>query len=157
MTIRTLVPFRTGRAVRPFWGLRSGIEDLFEDVWRDFGLATRAGSGSAFAPRVNIEETEEEIRVTAELPGLSEKDFGVSLEDDVLTLKGEKKLESEEKREGLYHVERSSGSFHRAFRIPWEVAPEAVQASFERGVLKVTLPKPENRRSEPRTIPVTTS
>jgi HSP20 family protein len=156
MTICTLVPSRTGRVVHhPFWGLRGGFDDLLERFERDFGFAPRSRRGSAFAPRVNIEEEDGKIRVTAELPGLDEQDFDVSLEDEVLTIKGEKKLESEEKREGLYRAERSSGSFSRAFRIPWEVDPEAVEATFERGVLTVTVPKPA--RPEPRTIPVTTS
>ena len=152
MAIHSLVP-RRASGVRPFWGLRGGLTDLFDEFWRDSAAAPPAVQG--FAPRVDIEETEQEVRVVAELPGVEEKDFEVSLEDDVLSIRGEKKTESEERREGFYHVERSSGSFQRTFRIPWEVKAEDVKADFRNGVLTVTLPKPVAERPEPRTIPVT--
>ncbi len=127
------------------------LDRLFDEVWPGFAPTARF---TDFAPRVNIEETEEGYRVTAELPGLEEKDFEVSLEADVLTIKGEKKVESEEKREGYTHVEAASGSFHRSFRLPVEVDPDTVKATYKNGVLTVTLPKPAEESSRERVIPV---
>jgi HSP20 family protein len=125
-----------------------------EDAWRGVGSAP-GGDFADFAPQVDISETEMEYRVTAELPGLEEKDFDVSLDGDLLTLKGEKKVEREEKGEGFSHVEISSGSFHRAFRLPVEVKADGVKAAFKNGVLTVTLPKADPARA--REIPITAS
>lgn len=164
MSSHWLVPRRSARSVLP--ALRSGwalggmhgeLDRLFDEVWRGFGIAPASKALGDFAPRVDISETEEEYRVTAELPGLEEKDFEVSLEGDVLTIKGEKKVEHEEKRESYSHVESARGSFHRAFRLPVEVDPNAVKAAFKNGVLTVTLPKPEEAAEQARTIPITTS
>ncbi len=131
-----------------------GLEQLLDDVWRGFGSAP-SGELADFTPQVDIAETEAEYRVTAELPGLEEKEFDVSLDGDLLTLKGEKKVEREEKGEGFRHVEISSGSFHRAFRLPVEVNGDDVKAVFKNGVLMVTLPKAEPARA--REIPITVS
>ena len=136
----------------PLATMNGGLEQLMEDAWRDFG-GTPSGDLADFAPQVDIAENETEYRVTAELPGLEEKDFDVSLDGDLLTLKGEKKVEREEKREGISHVEISSGSFHRAFRLPVEVKADGVKAVFKNGVLTVTLPKADPARA--REIPIT--
>jgi len=138
----------------PLAATNSGMEQLMEDVWRGFGSAP-GGDLADFAPQVDISETDTEYRVTAELPGLEEKDFDVSLDGDLLTLKGEKKVEREEKGEGFSHVEISSGSFHRAFRLPVEVKADGVKAAFKNGVLTVTLPKADPARA--REIPITAS
>ena len=156
MSFRSLIPHRPARAVRPHWGLGSGFADLFDEMWRDFGAFAPVALGD-FVPRVDIEETDDEIRVTAELPGVEEKDIEVTLEEDVLTIKGEKRSDYDEKREGSTRVERRSGSFQRCFRIPWEIHPEAVEAAYKHGVLSVRLHKPAETRSEPRTIPVRSS
>ena len=91
----------------------------------------------AFQPRIDVRETDAEIAITAELPGLEEKDFDVSIEADVLTLKGEKRTESETAREGWRHVETTSGSFERRILLPEGVDPEAVKAMYKHGVLTV--------------------
>jgi HSP20 family protein len=129
------------------------LDRLLEDVWRGFDIAPFSGDLADFNPQVDIEETEDAYVVSAELPGLEEKDFDVSLDGDLLTLKGEKKVEREEKRKGFTHRETSSGSFHRAFRLPAEVDADAVKAVHANGVLTVTLPKREPSRN--REIPVT--
>ena len=164
MTSHWLVPRRSARRVLPTlrggWalgGLHSELDRLFDEVSRGTGGAAASAAWDQFAPRVDISETDEEFRVTAELPGLEEKDFEVSLEGDVLTIKGEKKVAHEEQREGYTHVETFGGSFHRAFRLPVEVDPDAVKADFKNGVLTVTLPKPEEAVERPRTIPITAS
>lgn len=167
MTAHWLVPRRAGwsvrpalRSVRPFGAMRSELDRLFDEFLHGFDIAPtgRAGGSPAeFAPRVDISETDEEFRVTAELPGLDEEDFEVSLEEDVLTIKGEKKVEKQEERKGYTHVETSRGSFQRAFRLPLEVDPDSVTASYKKGVLTVTLPKHPEAQRQPRVIPVTAS
>jgi HSP20 family protein len=151
-----LIPWKRGRGVpmrgvRPFsWNLDE-FDRLFDDMWGGRGEAPALG----FSPRVDIHEDEAEYRITAELPGLEEKDFDVHLEGGVLTLKGEKRDERSEEREGCRHVERVAGRFERRFQLPAEVDPDAVTASYRNGVLTLTLPKVAEAR--PRTIPVTAS
>ena len=137
-----LVPRRSGRATASRWpiaAMHNELDRLLDDVWRGFDIAPFTASLAEFNPQVDVEETEDAYVVTAELPGLEEKDFDVSLEGDLLTLKGEKKVEREEKKKGFAHRETSSGSFHRVFRLPAEVDGDAVKATHAKGVLTVTL------------------
>ena len=90
---------------------------------------------------MNVSETENEIRISAELPGVKEDDIDVSLNDDLLTIRGEKRFERKDEKENFHFVERSFGTFQRSIRLPFAVNPDQVQASFENGVLTVTLPK----------------
>jgi HSP20 family protein len=92
--------------------------------------------------------------VTAELPGLDEKDVEVVLRDDLLTIKGEKKSEREEKKKDYHLVERSFGSFSRTIHLPFEAASDAVKASFTKGVLKITINKPTEIKDKTVKIPV---
>ncbi|GIK40693.1 MAG: hypothetical protein BroJett011_45260 [Chloroflexota bacterium] len=94
-----------------------------------------------FSPRVDVTENEKEVRITAELPGLEEKDIDVSLSNDVLTISGEKKAEREDKGDNYYRMERSYGSFHRSIPLPTEVDTDHCDATFKNGVLQITLPK----------------
>jgi HSP20 family protein len=88
----------------------------------------------------------------ADLPGLSEKDVNIELEDNVLTISGQRKAEHEDRKEGYYRVERSSGSFSRSLTLPEGVDPEKVTARFDKGVLEVRIPKPEQRKPRKVTI-----
>jgi HSP20 family protein len=106
---------------------------------------------------VNVEETEGELRLSAELPGLEEEDFEVTTDGDLLTIKGEKKIESTSGDGGHKRIERSLGSFERNFRVAWEIDPETVKAVYKNGVLDLVIPKPEEEQPQVRTIPVTTS
>ena len=103
---------------------------------------------------MNVSETDKEIRITAELPGVDQNDVDVSLDDDVLTIRGEKKFEQKEEKENFHFVERSYSTFQRSVRLPFPVDPEQVNASFENGVLTVSLPKTaqqeRSRRSRSR-------
>lgn len=117
----------------PFALLRRAMSEWF-DEGRESGLG-------GFSPRVDLKENGKEIVVTAELPGVEEKDVDISLSGDILTIKGEKKHESEDKRDEFYRLERSYGSFRRSFSLPAPVDAEKAQASFTQGVLTVTLPK----------------
>jgi HSP20 family protein len=138
-----------------FWN-SSALDRLFDDVLG--GYKTRPPTRApAFTPRIDVDEADGELRLTAELPGLEDKDFGVTIDGDLLTIKGEKKLEREVEDEGRSVIERSDGSFERSFRFGWDVDPETVKASFKNGVLEVVIPKPDDEQPEPRTIPITTS
>ncbi len=164
------VPVKTGgkgRALRPageLWrpmeSLRREVDRLFEefggDFWR-FPFHRRAsmlepfwrGEEGLAAPAVDIVEGEKAYEVTAELPGMDDKDIEVTLTDDVLTIKGEKREEKEEKGKNYRLSERHYGAFERSFEAPEGVDADKIEARFEKGVLKVTLPKkPEAQKKE---------
>jgi HSP20 family protein len=105
-------------------------------------------SSRSFSPAVDISETEHEILIKAELPGIDQKDLEVSLTGDALTIKGEKKEETEEKGGNVHRIERSYGSFSRSFTLPCEVKSEAVEAKFKDGVLSLKLPKCETAKKK---------
>jgi HSP20 family protein len=144
-------PASVGNPWRPFLGLRQEIERLFDEF--DRGLWTSPARRSLFepfwrqeignmtAPAVDVAETEKAYEITAELPGLDQKDVEVKFADGILTIKGEKQEEKEEKKKDYYLSERSYGSFQRSFQVPDSVDPDRIEASFKNGVLAVTLPK----------------
>jgi HSP20 family protein len=99
-----------------------------------------------FAPPVDIYEDEHNITVQAEVPGVDEKDLDVRLENTVLTISGERRMEDEQKEENFHRIERSYGRFVRSFALPTTLDPENVNAQFENGILKVTIPKKEEAR-----------
>ena len=101
-----------------------------------------------WSPSVDISETKDDFVVKAELPGLEAKDVNVSISGDVLTIKGEKKAEEEEKDEHYHCVERYAGSFQRVFQLPSGVKADKIEANFDKGVLKVTLPKVEEAKKK---------
>ncbi len=127
------------RGADTFRGVRTQLDSFFED-W--FGRSM----GGMLAPRVDVSETDKEVVLAFELPGVDEKDIDVSLAGDQLTVKGEKKAEHEDRKdEGgrvVHRVERSYGAFQRTMTVPYRIAPEQVSAQFKDGILKVTLPKP---------------
>jgi HSP20 family protein len=103
-------------------------------------------------PSVDISETENNVLVKAELPGLDPRDVDLSIERDTLIIRGEKKQESEEKQENYHRIERSYGSFHRSIPLPCKCDPDKVKAKFKNGVLTVTLPK--DRSARPRRVTI---
>jgi len=105
-------------------------------------------------PAVDVAEDEKSYTISAELPGLDEKNIEVALSGDLLTLKGEKRQEREEKEKNYYLSERSYGSFQRSFRLPDGVDPEKIAAKFAKGVLTVTLPKTEAAQKQQKKIEV---
>jgi len=127
------------RDVEHFRGFKTQVDTLFED-W--FGRSM----GGVLAPRVDVTEDEKAVTLTAELPGVTEKDIDVSLVGDQLTIKGEKRSEHEARKEMEGHIvhrtERSYGAFQRTITVPYQVDPSQVSADFKDGVLKITLPKP---------------
>jgi HSP20 family protein len=135
---------------RPFESLRREIDRLFDDFgggrWPRlssrslFDIVPRSGEAWA-APAVDFVETEASYEVTAELPGMDEKNIEVKFADGVLTIKGEKQEEKEQKKKDYYLQERKFGSFERSFRIPETVDTDKIAAGFKNGMLTVTLPK----------------
>ncbi len=122
-----------------------------------FEAPAPGGNGSTtslrrWIPAMDLVETDDDFVLRADLPGLSEGDVHIELEDNVLTVSGERKAEHEERKEGYYRVERASGMFSRSLTLPEGVDPEAVHASFDRGVLEVRIPKPEQRK--PRKVAI---
>ena len=141
--------FRSGRSLSPSGAnpLWSSVERLVEDLQRD-----HAAQAVAFAPRLEVVERESEYLVTAELAGLEEKDFQIEVHGNVLTLRGEKRNELASEQKGRHFSERVYGAFRRAIELPVEVSSEKASASFQNGVLSVTLPKAETAKV--RNIPV---
>jgi HSP20 family protein len=128
-------------------------EDLFPEAWlRDWDhpferLARRFGEGrnrgAELAPAVDLSEDEKSFRVTAELPGVKKEDVTVEVHEDLLTIRGEKRTEREEKKDRPHWVERSYGSFARAFTLPNTAIADQMNASFKDGVLTIEIPKKE--------------
>jgi len=147
------VPAR--REEHPFLGFQRDLNRLLEDFWRGFYLPVPFEEWGDFTPRVDMDETDGEVRITAELPGLTEKDFEVSLAGDAVVLKGEKREEREDRAQGW--KERSYGSFERVIGLPCEVDTDRVSAEFKHGVLRVTLPKSARAREQTKRIPITTA
>ena len=109
-------------------------------------------SNRGWVPPVDIQETTEGYKLHAELPGLTKDDINITLENNVLRLSGERKLEKDVKKETFHRVERTYGAFSRAFALPQQVNAEGVQAAFENGVLTITVPKAE--QAKPRKIAI---
>ncbi len=127
--------------------LQERMNLLFEDANRGW-RAEEPSSTTSWSPAVDIYETESEIIVQAELPGMERKEIELSLENNVLTLKGDRRFEKEGKDENYHRIERSYGSFTRAFSIPAMVNEEEIKADYKEGVLAILLPKKERARSK---------
>jgi HSP20 family protein len=137
--------------VREITSIQSEMNRLFNTF---FDTPT-AGNGSAarrWIPAMDLVETDDHFVLKADLPGLKEEDVNIEVEENVLTVSGERKAEHEDKREGYVRVERSYGSFRRSLTLPKGVDAEAVTANFENGVLEVRIPKPEERK--PRRVAI---
>jgi HSP20 family protein len=141
------IVFRPGRSFvqsggDPFW---SSVDRFVEDL-------RGAPAAASFAPRLEVVERENEYLVTAELPGLEEKDFQIEVHGNVLTIRGEKRSERTGEEKGRHFSERVYGEFRRSIELPVEVASDKASAAFKNGVLTVTLPKAETAKV--RHIPV---
>ena len=126
--------------------------DFDNFVNRFFGEEPSRVFGASFSPAIDILEKDNEILITAEIPGIDQKDLEVDLTGGVLTIKGEKKEEREEKGENFHRVERSFGRFSRSFALPSEVQEDKVEAKYKDGILSLILPKTES--SKAKKIPV---
>jgi HSP20 family protein len=180
--IKELIPMRSGKShlpvrvgkpsdfrpeswEQPFLELRRATDRLFDDFFKSFRWPMAEWrsqrdwpmdlAGTDW-PRVDMDETDEEIQITAELPGVDKDNIDISVTDDRVTIRGEKKKHEEKKEKGYYTLERSYGSFQRSFYLPCEVESDRVDASFKDGVLTVKLPKSAAARERIRKIPVRT-
>lgn len=132
----TLLPWRrTNSLMEP---LRNEMEDLFS---RFFGTTNGSALATTWAPNVDVEETEKELVVKADLPGVDAKDVDISVTDGMLILKGEKKEAKEEKTKNFHRVERFVGQFYRAVPLPSGTDPSKIDATIAKGVITVTIPK----------------
>ncbi|MEN6310944.1 MAG: Hsp20/alpha crystallin family protein [Acidobacteriota bacterium] len=131
--------------------LRERMNRLFEDMAASRG-EDKDITTSSWAPAVDIYETETEVVLTAEIPGIEEKDIEIKVEDNTLTLKGERKFEKETKEENYHRIERAYGSFFRSFTLPTYVDQDRVEAEHENGVLKIHMPKKDELK--PRKVKI---
>ena len=164
MNLGSLIPWRDKSQVDtnesysdPFVSFRREVDRMFDDF---FSATSRRGlqpwnaGWQAITPRIDISEADKELVITAEMPGLDEKDFEVTLVGDLLTIKGEKKTEHEDRNGGAYYVERRYGSFERSVRLPFEAGEQKVEANYDKGILTVRVPKPPEAQRHVRRIEV---
>jgi HSP20 family protein len=139
---------------RPFGGELSSFRREMDSLWNRFFGETPLPRTleEEWLPNVEISETKDDFIIKAELPGVDEKDVNVSISENILTIKGEKKKEEEVKDEHYYSCERCYGAFQRSFQLPTSVQGEKVEAAFDKGVLRVTLPKVEEAKKKEITI-----
>jgi HSP20 family protein len=165
---RSAGPASALQAWQPFESLRREVDRLFEDFGRGFWRSSvrspfalepfgQSEPPSAAAPAVDITKTNKGYEVTADLPGMSEKDIEVKLTDGGLVIKGRKLEEKEEKKKDYYLHERRFGSFERSFRVPAGIETDKIEASFKNGVLTVTLPKTAEAQKAEKKIAVKAS
>ena len=162
---------KTGELVTPLATLREEIDNVFERISEEWpNIPKLFGKGWTYpiadlerriklpkleiTPRVDVSESDNAYEITVELPGMTEKEIEVNLSDDSLTVKGEKKVEREEKKKNYHVSERSYGSFQRTFRVPSGVDHNAVDANYAKGVLNISLPKTEAAKKNKRSISV---
>jgi HSP20 family protein len=137
--------------VRELGTIQSEMNRLFNSF---FDTPTHAGAPlRRYVPAMDLVDTGDAFVLKADLPGLSESDVNIEVHDNVLTVSGERKSEHEDRKGAYYRVERSYGSFRRSLTLPEGVDPEAVTATFDKGVLQVTVPKPEQQA--PRKVQIT--
>ena len=138
--------------VRELTSLQNDMNRLFNTFFDTPSNGNGANTPRRWIPAMDLVETDDHFVLKADLPGLAEGDVNVEVEDNVLTVSGERKAEHEDKREGYVRVERSYGAFRRSLTLPEGVDPEGVSAGFDKGVLEVRIPKPEERK--PRRVAI---
>lgn len=149
MELAVYRPFREMMQSRRF------LSHFFGDSFFDLFDEETLSNGGSFSPAVNIYETDKDIMVKAEMPGINEKDINIKVRDGVLTLTGERKKENKVEKEGYYLEESLYGSFHRYFRLPEHVDAEKIKAKLNKGILNITIPKTE--KTKPKEIKISTN
>ncbi len=159
MNVRSLIPWNRSKAAPlsrfedeggPFLALHREMNRLFDDFFRGFDLPVGGSAWSSAWPQVDVSDSGKEIKITAELPGLDEKDVELALQNGVLTIRGEKRAESD----GPQYRERWHGSFQRSLQLGDDIDPDKVSASFKKGLLTVTVAKKPEAHSERTRIPI---
>jgi HSP20 family protein len=157
MAIRDLIPWKREEKTvpvrreegHPMQTLQRDMDQLFDEFFKGLDIVPFRAfeeTWDAFSPRVDVAESDEQVQVSVELPGMDEKDIDVSLSHDVLTVSGEKKEEMEDRGRNYYRIERSYGSFQRSIPLPCEVEVDKTEAVYKKGVLTITLPKTAEAR-----------
>ncbi|MGC1765981.1 MAG: Hsp20/alpha crystallin family protein, partial [Pseudolabrys sp.] len=141
----------SGQDLDPFLAMRREMENVF----RAFDQKPSTGIGAG-APAISVAETNDAFEVTAELPGVDEKDINVSLDDNQLVISGEKRAESTKEEKDWHVEERSYGSFYRSMLLPFEPEEQAIVAHFDKGVLHLTIKKPAKAVKTTKTISIKT-
>jgi HSP20 family protein len=165
MDFKSLIPWREKSQTPanqedffdPMVTFRREVDRMFDDFLNGFGRSTlrsMANGWQGVTPVIDVAETEKDMVITAELPGVSEREVEVTLAGDILTIKGEKKAEQEQKNGDATYVERRFGSFSRSLRLPFEVKDEKVDAKYDKGVLTIRVPKPAEIQNAVRRIEV---
>ncbi|MGV8056944.1 MAG: Hsp20/alpha crystallin family protein [Smithellaceae bacterium] len=161
MNVKNLLP-TVGRKNQsqddhPFYSLQREMNSLFDDFFRGFDIAPRGFYGSGlgvFTPSVDVKENEKEFIIKAELPGVDEKEVEVTVTDDAVIIKGEKKEEKEGKGKNYYYMERSYGAFNRVIPLSAETESGKAEASFKNGVLNITIPKSQTSKVKGTKVPI---
>ena len=165
MKIKDLVPLRSPKReemtrfgdIDPFKMMTENMSRMFEEFmdYKKFpALFEMPIRGGMVSPKIDVSESEKEVLITAELPGLEEKDVELLLTPETLTIKGEKKMESEEKERDYYRTERVYGSFCRTIGLPSGIDKDKTEATFKKGVLKVVLPKTVQAQKEVKKLEI---
>ena len=149
---QSLVPSRRGDEVSPFLTLHREMNRLFDDVFNSFGNTSSVLGRMPAWPSVEVVASDKDVRISAELPGLDEKDVEVLVDNDVLTIRGEKRSETEDKERRF--SERYYGRFERVIPLPFAVEEDKAEASFNNGVLTVTLPRSAKAEEKAKRIPI---
>ncbi len=158
MALKDLAPWHHGKSGAPALSdLQREVDRVFDNFWSGFGapsLLKENGGGIAMDVRVDTSEDDKAYHVTAELPGMTEKDIEVTFADNTLTISGEKKEEKEVKEENYHRRERSFGSFRRAFTLPVEIDEGKISAAFKDGVMTIDLPKAKSAQKKAKKITI---
>ncbi|MEN6421908.1 MAG: Hsp20/alpha crystallin family protein [Smithella sp.] len=164
MKVRNLLPdvVRKGRTDidHPFYSLQREMNSLFDNFFRGFEVAPRrfaAGGMEMFSPSVDVKENEKEFIIKAELPGVEEKDIDVTVTNDSVTIKGEKKEEKEDKDKNYYYMERSYGSFCRVIPLDAEIESGKAEARFKNGILDIKIPKDQSAKAKGTKVSIKTA
>ena len=154
MTRYSLTPFRTGRSALPFGNLNSEMERLLSDFFGGDTTTEASPIGNIRVPPIDFAESKDAYHLTAELPGVEQSDLDVSVSDNVLTIRAEKKAEEKKEDHNYYRYERSYGSYQRQLQLPGEVNADKADVSFKNGVLSITLPKQEIEQTKVKKLTV---
>ncbi|CAX23230.1 putative molecular chaperone, heat shock Hsp20 family [Methylorubrum extorquens DM4] len=149
---RSAVPSTRGEEAHPLLTFHREMNRLFDDVFRSFDVPSAFGRSGLAWPSVELTESDDKLKVAAEVPGMDEREVEVLLDDDALVIRGEKKAEADDKERGF--SERYYGRFERVIPLPYEVEEAKVEASFKNGVLTVSLPKSPKAQSKTKRIAV---
>jgi len=161
MKVKNLLPALDGRnrevSDHPFYSLQKEMNGLFDDFFQGFDVAPRSLYSRGmknFTPSLDVKETDKEFIIKAELPGVDEKDVEVTVTDDAVTIRGEKKEEKEDKGKNYYYMERSYGFFNRTIPLAAGAESGKAEASFKNGILNIKVPKSETVKAKGTKVPI---